>query len=565
MDSYYLEDNECKTKYCSIANLECPDYEKCHDSDGIPKCGCISETQNPEDCSKCLPGYDMDLEEDKVCINRKYANCIHNPDAVENSYDIVVEKELYYTDENGWNTPGYCAWKCPDNTFLENDTCNAIYISSSNALGIEIRYPIGTNSKGDLLAGDRLGQVYKLSDSLEFLHSTGLTYSNILSPRVGPDDNIYFIDNGNFAVFDTKSKESYEFSSRVDSSSLITILNNGVISAGEQILDGFKERSIAFDTNFESVSISDLNGNILVVESPGYIYFLDDQYNIIWKKTIENTSKLSLNPVMDKNGTAYIPYYETTNYKYQILALDLATGEPLTNQIQASYPKMPSIAIDDSGNKYVAVDGSLIKYDKDNSQVFSLFNYSGASSSPTPVITDNGKIYYAKKNIIVCTDTEGKVIWEYDIVYSNIQYLFHNNSDRLYAIADNNLFIFDAPGKLKGDWPQYMQNSNFTGSLKEMSFAGEPPRTQIISPEKNEIVKGDVSFEWENDDPNAEFLLSDVDEYDRFHTIFGPTTANSALISDINNQENYNWVLVTNNGNGIYSVEKSVFSKRSSF
>ena len=108
---HYLEDGECKGRYCSNSDIECTEYEMCSDVSSKPVCICLTSTQDPQDCSKCIKDYTWLTDfGGEVCANSKTVSCKPDPDRPENSENIYKSVTVTYTDENGWTTPEPCEW-----------------------------------------------------------------------------------------------------------------------------------------------------------------------------------------------------------------------------------------------------------------------------------------------------------------------------------------------------------------------------------------------------------------------------------------------------------------------
>lgn len=560
LSSYYYSDGECKSKFCSSGELECDKYEKCFDGNGKPECVCAGKHQDPDDCSKCLHGYDF-VDYGDFCINEKEADCQHNPDAAENSFDIVKKVTVTYTDENGWTDPAYCKWACPDNTHLGDNKCNIILLETPP---LDVDFPIGVDSKGNLYGGTFSGNIFSLSQS-NYPYKSIKT--SISSGRVGIDDNIYFKSSG-YGIIDTQSWVNLYIRNTLSFSGTMTILNNGKMSLGNSFIENLSVERFDSNNSEEATSVSDASGNILTVYQNGFVSFRDEHLNLIWSAHYEDKI-LGRYPVISTKGKAYIPSCNSSNSISSIFVIDSYNGEMSENQIvlgkgcQVEY--FPSVSIGNDGEIFVMEKGILSIFDAGNNlklKTNNLYASQTSFSSVAPVITDNGYIYFVNGTKVICIKREGQIVWDHDIEYY-ASYLLHYN-EILFVFAGGKIFRFSAPGNLQGDWPQILHDSRLSGSLSDMEPVSKPATPVLISPEANEPVKNtSISFEWNSGSENYSALFIKSGTYDQI--IEGPADINSSTVENLPISDMMIWKVVAMSAEGAFSIAQSNFYTKSAF
>jgi len=140
-------------------------------------------------------------------------------------------------------------------------------------------------------------------------------------------------------------------------------------------------------TNFKINNMVSHNGNLI-----GYngttIYKLDLDGNLVWSKTVEQTSLQHLD--VDNNGDVWAVYYNTegVNSKYGLYKIGSSAGEILINIPELRSSTVPR-CIDCGDYIYIGYsNGYIDKYDLDgsivlSSQASSVYDYRGLSGAKT--------------------------------------------------------------------------------------------------------------------------------------------------------------------------------------
>ncbi len=559
LSSYYYSDGECKSRYCSSGELECDKYEKCFDGNGKPECVCAGKHQDPDDCSKCLHGYDF-VDYGDFCINEKEADCQHNPDAAENSFDILKKVTVTYTDENGWTEPAFCKWACPDDSYFKDNKCNLTFIGTSE---YDINYPIGVDRNG-VLYGSNNYEIFSISGEVSLVYSVN---STIREGRFGPGNNIY-LNTGGHGIIDTEKWTHLIFENLTTSSiGNMSILKNGKVTYGNSIIEKTERIKIDADYDFYSNVVSDSSGNIINVYANGLITFHDENLNLLWNREYQNV-KFWEYPVLDNSGNAYIPCCNSESMN--ICIIDLATGDLSDRQIvlasncNTMTNPLPSVSIGENRDVYVLQKGVLKVFNAENTLILDTQNlYSSSRSQYTvaPVITDNGYIYFSNNYKIICINKEGEEVWTYDKHSSYPKYFIHHDEILYVFYIDNAMLKFSAPGNLKGDWPQIFHDARLSSSLATSEFIPKPPTPVLVSPENGALVnKSSVEFEWENNDKSLEHLMTiEGQNYDEI--IAGPDSIYSAVLEDVQISDSIIWKVASISDEGAVSIAQSEFSR----
>lgn len=97
-----------------------------------------------DDCPwTCNDGYTKSSDETS-CITAKQVDCAHNPDAPENSVDIIVSVTIESSDGGAtWTDPALCDWECDDDFALEQGAC----VNSKDVWCDDTQVAIPTNAK----------------------------------------------------------------------------------------------------------------------------------------------------------------------------------------------------------------------------------------------------------------------------------------------------------------------------------------------------------------------------------------------------------------------------------
>jgi hypothetical protein len=538
---YYYENGECKSNSCSY--ITCSSYEKCIRTSGEkPVCVCKYETQDPTDCSKCLPGYAWALtphNNEYNCVNSQIVDCASNPDKPENSQDISSSVTITYTDENGWSEPAYCQWECITNSYLENGECHIISI---NKQSISNTLTMSVDKLNNFYLFTSNGVIYKLNGT-NFEQIDNLSFYNIQDIKILPDSNYFFMANSkNGANYDIylRTPDGREIMKVPDNSggknSILTFTKGGKLFQGdtEHMFPNSQKIHSESTSTASSITVTDESGNTYTVYSDGFIYSASSGGTPRWSKSFENIS-LSLKPALSKEKRLYVPYKDGNNITgVYIINTDDGT---VTNTIStATSIHFPTVSV---GTGFIVVSfGSTYvqKLTKDGA----LIN-SGVSGSSivyfSPVIMDVGKIY-SVHGFINAYDEDMTLLWKNGNSY--IKAFPYNNliigSERSY------IEIFNAPGTPEGDWSQYLHDSMQSGSMEKIEFVDPPSAPELISPADNFVSDSDeITFSWTTDstDPTVKYtlLIRDYSGYDR--VVAGPEVGLSSFTTTKNKAENY--------------------------
>ena len=435
IDEYFKKDNSCVTDNCSL--IKCFDYEKCDNSSGVALCVCISDTQDPNDCSKCLYGYDWDSSSPERCINKKTVNCIppNFRKLPENAEVITSTHELYYTPESGWTNAPECEWQCKEGYVLYKNSCTNPLLKKVYDAGV----PFGIDKNGYLITGNEYGEIYFFSNNQEpnLLANTGLKFVRGL---IGGDGNIYFGTSWTGrGVFDTDSHKFIYLNVGTNKDNM-SILQNGAVVFGSDYLDFpvFKEID-QNNPNQRAATVSDEQGNILTVFHNGTVIFNDKDWNLIWEKQFDNYF-FGDYPVLDKKGHAYLPYCTSNESNAGVITIELSDGSIAKSQIDFTEGNCnesftPAISIGNNDKKYVVYRGVLRIYDENNilltdTKNINIDDYSWGINVP-PVITDKNEIFFGYNKYVFCVNELGELNWKKIVDYS-INTIIH---------YDNRLFV----------------------------------------------------------------------------------------------------------------------------
>jgi len=506
-DAFYLENKECKGRYCTNSDIECPEYEMCADNTGKPLCICNGLNQNPDDCSKCLPNYDWIY---KSCRNQKVVFCTPNPDRPENSDNIEESVVITYTDKNGWSEPEFCDWKCSVNTYGKDEECIKI-----NKYDLDkTLFPIGINNEGFILAGDKDRKQILFLDNEEVV-KTVTTGFYLTDGRINRDGNIYFRTSSTYGIFDSESENSIIFSYPQTTNAVTTLKNNGEVFFGNtkfsfpdisQIESGY--------SNTSSVSVTSSQGQIFTVFKNGLVVSSKQDGDILWKNTYTNLN-FSSYPAIDGNGKLYLPYSNASTREFGILVVNPVNGEEissLANFYDSSYiVDPPSISIGSDGLKYVVSNGILRVFDEENNLVYdTLPNSTLSNGYPDipPVVTDAGLVLFTNEDSVICLSILEGIIWTFDTTYPPKHLLYAENLLYVFTVSKKTL-VLNTFGKLSGDWPQALHDTKLSGNMQKMEQKTKPEAATPVLPENgHEQFPGNVIFTWDiPNDPDISYTL----------------------------------------------------------
>ena len=516
-DDYYLENGECKGKYCTNTDVECTEYEKCDDSTGQPQCICSGLNQDPEDCSKCLPDYDWIA---KSCRNQRVVSCTPNPDRPENSDNIEEYVAITYTDETGWSEPELCGWECSENTYEKDDKCIKIkkYEADSTL------FPIGINSEGLILAGNKdRKQIFFMDE--EGIVKTVTTDFYLTDGRISRDGNIYFRTSSTYGIFDPETENGVAFSYPETTNAVMTLKSNGDIFFGNTVFS-FPEISQieSGDSSISSVSVTNSEGRIFTVFENGFIVSSKQDGDILWEKTFTDLN-FSSYPAIDNSGLLYLPYSDSSTSEFGILIINPVNGEKiktLANLYDSGYiVDPPAISIGTNGFKYIVSNGILRIFDNEDQlthDTSSVLNTSNGYSDIPPVITDTGLVLFTNQSSVICLNILDEILWTFETTYPPKHLLYTENLLYVFT-ASKKTFALNTSGKLSGDWPHPLYSPQLSGNVQKIQESEKPEAAIPVLPADNhEQYPGNVIFTWdipENPDLSYTLVIKDSTGIDK--------------------------------------------------
>jgi hypothetical protein len=552
-DGFFKKDDSCVTDNCSL--IKCLDYEKCDNDSGVAVCVCRSDTQDPNDCSKCLPGYYWDDSNwEKCCINEKTVACIIPNNLPDYTYIISSWHKIYYSSESGWSNPPECEWVCEYNKNYIGEECVSKAIDSA--------LKIFMNKDGEIVFFKSNAEIYKLKkDKLNF--SINLPVLIVQDVKILPDGNYFYIGSNydnvynpdHFAGIVTPDGKEIIKYNEIESTGdpVLTFTKKGRIFNGdiEYTFPDFRKIHLNASTESESVTISDDSGNLFTIYTDGNVFAVSSSGEPLWNIKFEK-GHLSRAVAADAEKNIYIPFINGINGNgiHVVSSKDGSIlNDFLTNDDTDAWPTIlfgKNIILARTGFNYYWLDKN-----KNISGSFStgyLATISSILINDIAYICKAFTLYYFKKPEIIT--------YEYKNISSNR--LFHHNG-RLFVSDDDDKItrILKAPGTPEGDWPQYLHDSMQSGSLADIEFVDPPSAPVALTPEDSTVFNtNSVTFSWAIDsgDPEIKYtlLLRDSAGYDEVYA--GPEIGlSTATVSDLA-AGTYEWRVVSKDENGSLNV-----------
>lgn len=555
-DGFYIKDDLCITDNCSL--MKCFDYEKCDNSSGVAVCVCISDTQDSNDCSKCLSGFAWDASSPKKCINKKRVECKIPQNISEYAEVIYSIHDIYYSENTGWDPIPICEWKCKEGSINTGSSCKSTFIKQ---FFVRLK-PLGFDSNNHLIAIDDHG-IYSISN---YQIETIKTLSRIFYEGViGNDGNYYLRSLNGVSIFFTSKNDLIYIHAQHDTNLDNMSVLKKYISFGNSYLD-FPELKLIKKDYVDTANISDENGNTLTVYSDGSIIFSDENWNNIWLTGFQNYF-FGRFPVLGSDNIAYVPCCNRNSQKPGFLKINLLNPDENEEIVVESeseyscYDRAPNIILGENGKKYVSYGLFIQIYDKNDKLISdtSKISTNRFFANLTPVITDNEILYFQSDSQVYCTNGDGELLWKSD----GGGRMIHNNGI-LYVFGFSKLYLFYAPGNISGDWPQMKHDARLSNSLLENKFVDPPSAPVALTPEDSAVFNtNSVTFSWEIDssDPNIKYtlLLRYSKGYDEVYA--GPEIGlTTATVNDLSTG-NYEWRIVSKDENGSLNVsDKRTFT-----
>lgn len=553
---YELVDGKCIGILCSTTDVECPELEKCDDSSGKIECVCETATQDPDDCSKCLPGYDW---MNGFCTDEAFVPCASNPSKPENSVDVIEKVLITYTEGSGWSEPAYCDWKCMKNTIPENGKCRKIELFYSDQAG----FPFGFDSSGRLIAGNAEGDVLIISSSgIVKKNSYGIPFMN---GRLGADGNLYFMTSGGYGVINSETGNHFIFQRKMVLNQL-TLSRDGTVFFGDSYFDFPKIIYVSESLkNMKAVTLTDKKGGTLTIYQEGYAVFMDMNRNLLWSKQYDDLD-FTLFPVFEGDQTAVIPCFMKSEYRTCFLLMDLEDGN-LSDPVLFNGTNLsaaPAVSIDNDYMMFVSETGVLKVYESDNSMLYSTSSVFSLAASPEtmpPVISDTGYVYFTNYHQVLAYRKSDNKKWSFDLNGNAKPVKLINNNGRLYVFtSEGELHVLPAPGTPEGKWPQMLHDAQLTGSLSEVPEFERPSASELSLPSDEAVFDDDtVNFKWVPDigDPDIQYtlLLRDSTGFDKVYA--GPEKGLSTATVEGLTAGNYEWRVVSKDENGSLNVSEA--------
>ena len=551
-DGFFIKDDLCITDNCSL--MKCFDYEKCDNSSGVAICVCISDTQDSNDCSKCLYGYDWDSSSPKKCINKKSVVCTVPQNISEYAEVIYSNHDIYYSENTGWDPIPICEWNCKEGFLKTGILCKktAIKTFSKNLK------PLGFNEDNFLIAIDNYG-IYSISG--DQIKTVKLLTRIFLDGVIGNDGNYYLTNSSGFGIFfPSKNDLIYIYNNSYNGLGYnISILKN-YISFGNSYID-FPELKLVKKLTANISNISDIHGNILTVCSDGDILFSDENWNTIWSTNFQNYF-LGRSPVIGSDNIAYIPCCNRNSKKPGVLKINLSNPDENEEIVVESeyncYDKTPNIILGEKERKYVSYYGVIGIYDKNNQLISDTSKISesyDSSNNIIPVTLKTGSLYFQSGNKIYRINEYNELLWDITVNFYGRSMI--HNYEILYVFDSDKLHLFYAPGNISGDWPQMKHDARLSNSLLENKFVDPPSAPVALTPENDAVFNtNSVTFSWGTDssDPNIKYtlLLRNSGGYDKVYA--GPEIGlSTATVNDLT-AGNYEWRVVSQDENGSLNV-----------
>lgn len=551
ISTYYLENGECKGKYCVNSGFTCPNYERCDDSSGRPVCVCKYENQNPDDCSKCMPGYDWVYN--SKCLDTTNVSCKTDPNAPKLSEKTNETVEITYTDENGWTEPAYCKWKCRQGAYEIEEDCLSMFRYSLNRK----LFPIGVNKNGQMLAGDELEKQILYLDKNSVVKTIHLNFY-LSDARLLPDGNIFFKTTSTYGIFDPDTEEYFVFDNDTTIGSPISVSTDGTVYFGNTYFS-FPNLFCVF-TNSSASSIISYNGDILTVFVNGDVVLSDRFKNLIWIKSFRGYS-FSKYPVFDGNGNIYIPSIE--NNSKVLLKLSLDDGQQLKsiiiNDSDYNYLNKPVVSIGTDGIKFSLSKGVLKIYDTQDQLITDtsdILDIQTSSVDYPPIVTDKGLVLFNRYHAVAYYRVSDKTINTFELP--------NEESPQGMVYHDNTLFVFtntagtyvlNGFGELDGNWSHPFHDPQLSGS-REKKYEVEKPEAAVpVLPEDNHSqYPGNVIFTWDiPEDPDISYtlLIRDSTGFDKVYA--GPTKGLDNFSANLYPGK-YQWHVVSQNKDGALNI-----------
>ena len=552
-NDYYLEDGECKGRYCTNSDVLCNEYEKCDDSTGIPQCICSGSNQDPDNCSKCLPDYDWFANE---CRNQRGVSCTPNPDRPENSDNIEEYVAITYTDKDGWSEPELCDWKCSVNTYSKDEECIKIKRYDID----KTLFPIGINNDGFILAGDKDRKEILFLDNEEIV-KTVKTDLYMTDGRINRDGNIYFRTSSTYGIFDPESENGIIFSYPQTTNAVTTLKNNGDVFFGNTQFS-FPEISQieSRESNTSSVSITSSQGKVFTVFEGGFVISSEQNKDILWKNVYTNLN-FSSYPAIDNSGKLYLPYINISSREFGILVVNPENGAEITTLANFYDPSYivdpPSISIGSDGLKYIVSNGILRIFDEENNLIYDTLpnlNISDGYTDIPPVVTDAGLVMFTNEDSVICLNILEGIVWNFDTTFPPKHLLYAENLLYVFTASKKTL-VLNTFGKLSGDWPQALHDTKLSGNMQTIEQKTKPEAATPILPANNhEQFPGNVIFTWdipENPDISYTLLIRNSTGIDKVYA--GPEKELDNYSVNLGSGQ-YIWHIVSQDENGSLKI-----------
>lgn len=559
MDGYELVNKVCKGYYCDKSGLKCSEFEKCDDTDGVPRCICKGPNQNPYNCSECVQGFDWYFGQ---CRNKLKAYCSPNPNKPENSVDIQEIVEIEYSEITGWSEPSACKWECIQDTFLFEGKCLEIELFYST----EPHFQFGFDDNGSFIAGNSSGTVFVIDDLIKQRIETGIPFTN---GRLGADGNIYFRTEKGFGVLNYETETYFYLNHPGIPENQLTMTMDGTVFYGDSYFSFPDLISVMSEKkNREAVTVSDKLGNTLTVYQDGTLVFLNEKKEILWSKEFTECT-FSKYPAISTFDVALLPCFEEDSKFVKGLAVYLNDGSLITSHDfhpLSELKYVPAVSIDSDYRKFVCEMGVLEIFESDNQLVFetsSIYNWR-KTEAINPVISDKGFIYFVNGNSILALREADKRMWNFELAADTIPKTLIHKNNRLYVFTSTGeLYILTAPGNPEGKWPHALHDSQLSGSIAYLPEFTKPNPVILLFPEDKAVKEtNSVTFSWETDSEDPEtkhtLLLRDSSGYDKVYA--GPETNLSMATVDNLFSGTYEWRVVSQSPKGVLNIsEKRVF------
>jgi hypothetical protein len=561
MYGYKLVNKICTGYYCNKSGLKCPEFEKCDDTDGVPRCICKGPNQNPYNCSECVQGFDWYFGQ---CLNKVEVSCTPNPDKPENSVDIEELTTIKYVEGKGWSEPSACKWECIQDTFLFEGKCLEIELFYST----EPHFQFGFDDNGSFIAGNSSGTVFIINDSIRQRIETGIPFTN---GRLGAEGNIYFRTEKGFGVLNYETGSYFYFNYPGIPENQLTMTMDGTVFYGDSYFS-FPDLIpvLPEHQNFKAVTISDSDGSTLTVYEEGYLAYMNYKQELIWSKKI-NDHKFSSFPVVSSHKSALLPCVKTDvnmTYTFEIYLPGETYFDSLQFYADTATVRSPGVSIEKDNRRFTAARGVLKVYEVNNKLMYytsSVFAPEPDTRNIPPVIAEDGFVYFVSGHSVVGYRNSDKMKWTFNVNGDGRPETLIHKDDRLFVFSSSGgLHILKAPGNSAGPWPQALHDFNLTGSLFEIEYIDPPLAPVALTPEDNAVFNtNSVTFSWEIDslDPNIKYtlLLRDSSGYDKVYA--GPEIGlTNTTVNDLA-AGTYEWRIVSKDENGSLNVsEKRTFT-----